>query len=99
MSGSFNIPHALRPIRILQDGMDGKYSKGLWIAYVDNRDDRDDLVWNGSQAGYDPGYKAGDTRTICTERFWANEGQSWWIAVGDTPDDAVRALLAKALAK
>jgi hypothetical protein len=97
-AAQFKIPPALYPIRILQDKFDGEYSGGRWIAYVDDRKSRDDDVWNGSQAGFDRGWTTGDTDEVATRRFWTEEvAGKWWIAVGDTPNDAVTALLAKAL--
>jgi hypothetical protein len=93
------IPAAMRPIRILQDRFNGRYSGGRWIAYIDDNEGRDDDVVNGSQSGFDKGYRTGDTPAVCAKRFWSEEvADAWWIAVGDTPNDAVVALIAKATA-
>jgi hypothetical protein len=93
---AFKIPRALWPIKILQDNFDGKYSGGRWIAYADDGHGRDDDIWNGSQAGCDRHWKPGESVETVAERFWEKIRGEWWVGVGDTPNDALAALLAKA---
>ena len=81
------IPPSLWPVKVLQDGFDGKFSGGEWIAYSDDQEERDDTIWNETQC---------DTQKAAA--FWRDEGRATdWVAVGDTPDHAVEALLAKVL--
>ena len=85
------IPTALWPIKVLQDHWGGKFSGGKWIAYHD-QGGHDDLVWNDSQTG-----------ARAAKIFWkkviaaGDAHEFWWIAVGETPDKAVEALVTKAL--
>jgi hypothetical protein len=92
-----HIPAALWPIKVLQDKFGGKYCGGPWIAYADNREDRDDTVWNESQAGYDREWKKGETAEVVAARFWKRCGSKWWIAVGKTPNEAVENLIRKGI--
>jgi hypothetical protein len=85
------IPRSLWPIRVLQDQWGGKLSGGKWIAYHDDQAGRDDTVWNESQT------RKGNAATFWTKVKHAPIHDFWWIAVGDTPNKAVEALVLKAL--
>lgn len=77
---------ALYPIAVVQDRYNGAYSRGLWIAVADA-----DRLENGATRIYhilEDGPHGGDTDAMF---FWGSPPP--WVAVGNTPDEAVSALL------
>ena len=87
------VPPSLWPVRVISDGFDGKFSGGPWIAYFDDGDHgRDDEIWNFSQC--DPQKAAAFWKEAATAD---HEQVEQWIAVGETPNEAVETLLDKAL--
>ena len=98
-----DIPPGLHPIVVVEDRYGGVYSGGAWIAIADALQPALDLD------AFDPGIKY---RKPTRSDFVLNDGPSsedpqamkfWsmapdWIAVGDSPDAAVRNLLDKGLA-
>lgn len=80
-------PLNLYPVVIIQDRYHGVYAGGLWIAIAEAEGDDDsrervDLVWAGAL----------DT-DIPAMTFWKDHQHSPWIAVGDTPDQALKNLV------
>lgn len=96
------IPSGMYPIMVVDDRYGGAYSGGAWIAVAKAQQPVSDLD------AFDPGIKyrkptrsefvledgpaSGDPEAI---KFWAMAPD--WVAVGDTPNDAVRNLLNKAI--
>jgi len=78
------------PIAIIQDRYTGAYSRGLWLAIASA-----DTPFGGyvSRSGYclDEGPHGDDCEAM---DFWIAPPP--WIAVGNTPDEALRALQSKA---
>lgn len=77
---------AAYPIAILEDRYRGAYSGGLWLA-VARADEMDAPHWK-EEFGRGPYGDDAEAR-----EFWADPPD--WIAVGHTPDDALRALARK----
>lgn len=98
-----NIPPGLHPIVVIEDRYTGVYSEGAWIAVANALRPASDVDT------FDPGV---NYRNPTRADFVLNDGPSledpqamkfWsmapdWIAVGDSPDAAVRNLLEKVVA-
>lgn len=82
----------LYPVVILQDRYSGAYSGGAWLAIAEASE-----IYEGmTRAAYClsddvPGPSADDSGTL---EFWSDAPPDW-IAPGNTPDEALAALLAK----
>lgn len=83
------------PIVIIQDRYGGAYSKGKWIAIADADDHVDECGASGPW----------DSSDVPCFTFWTSVREAWesspqlglfdWIAVGQTPDEALANLLKK----
>ena len=70
------------PVVIVQDRYNGVYSGGKWIAIAQgDSPERLDLIWLGAHA-----------EDLAAVAFWAKYRDKEWLAVGDTPDEALAAL-------
>lgn len=77
------------PVAIIEDRYGGTYSGGAWLAI-----DHADKMENGSPRivrVIEGGPHGSDTEAMM---FWTDPPD--WIAVGDSPDEALAALAAKA---
>jgi len=73
------------PIRIYQDRYGGSYSGGGWVAvHMDNKTMEISDIENGILGG-----------DVEVREFWITVADANWIAVGQTPNDALAALQAK----
>jgi hypothetical protein len=77
-------PVELWPTTIIEDRYGGGYSNGNWIAIAEADLDRLALVWKGA-LGED----------IPAAKFWDTYSNERWIAVGNSPDEALANLIAK----
>jgi hypothetical protein len=83
---TLDVPNILYPVIVVQDRYSGVYSGGRWLAIANGRDAGNRMadVWCGAHGG--------DTEAA---EFGADIPSLHWIAVGETPDEAVAALVAK----
>lgn len=82
----------LWPIAVIEDRYEGTYSKGDWLAIAN----ADELAGFGvTRVGWISSYEGPNDDDTGARTFWANPPS--WIAVGDTPDEAVAALRKKLL--
>lgn len=89
---SVGVPPHLYPVAVLEDRYGGTYSGGAWIALaLVKMPQPSALVLHGVVDERDAW---GDD--IEAAEFWGLHRDYAWIAVGNTPDEAMAALIAKA---
>jgi hypothetical protein len=88
---TIEIPNELYPVVVIQDRYGGVYSKGEWLA-ISEADRRDDQRYARAMEMLEGGPSGSDTDAMA---FWMSPPD--WIAVGPTPDEAVRKLVEKRL--
>ncbi len=92
-----SISDELYPIAIIEDRYNGVYSKGKWVAIASSRFQMVAFVENCTNFEYLDNYGFGDDCEA--DKFWDTHKDELWIAVGDTPDEALKNLVEKQLPK
>lgn len=83
----------LYPIAIIEDRYQGVYSKGKWVAIPSSDDQQGDFEGHRSSLEYL--YEYGFGNPAEAKDFWYTHGDELWIAVGDTPNEALKNLVEK----
>lgn len=83
----------LYPVAILQDRYNGTYSGGAWIAIAE-ADERLVDADGDTVSRYMDAFRGAHGSDTEAMEYWQDRATRPWVAVGDTPDLALMALIA-----